>query len=553
MRTPRSCFACLSLCTLIITGSAGSAQAYTPESAPVQAMITRGVSYIESNIGDKSGQNKELGATCICALACYKATGRSDHPVVAKAVAAVREELKNGMKHAGHANYSLGIAMIFLGELDPDQYRKEIEALLKVIYERQMSYGAWSYPNDPLGDVSQTQYAVLGMWLAHRQGINVDQDVVERVCNWLLRIQEPSGVFPYKGKDPGSYTRVEQDTQASASMCASGVASLYVCGELLGFIDDPRKMRMRTRLPPAFRAVREETEGSIAKQVDHGIWQTGVNDGNNWFSRNARVENFDEYHKGGYQQMYYMYGMERYWAFRELAEGIDAKEPAWYNAGVEYLKKKQASSGSWASTNGPLVDTGFAVMFLLRSSKKTILKLVVEAGRLRGGKGLDADMSTARMNKKGEIVTATPEKATSELLAMLSDPKAPKAEFVSDIPDRIVLDQDPKKRAAELARLRRLIINGSFQARLTAAKTLGTVRDLENGPYLIFALSDPDRRVVRAARESLRFISRKPLGFNLVIDDKPPTERIDKPVVVKAQQDWKGWLQSVKPDAEFVD
>jgi hypothetical protein len=541
----------LTLAVLIGAFPDSRAFGYTPESPEVQAMINRGVKFLEENFGKGGGQHdKELGAACICALACYKATGNPQHPLVKKAVAQIRGELQAGMKHSGHANYSLGIAMIFLGELDLEAYRQEIEALLQEIYKRQMAYGAWSYPDDPLGDVSQTQYAVLGMWLAHRQGLNVDQQVVERVCNWLLRVQEPSGVFPYKGEDPGHFNRVEQKVQSSASMCAAGVGSLYVCGELLGFIDDPKIMKMRMRLPPGIQLVREKRDGSIAKIVDQTIWQKGVSDGNNWMGRNGRVENFDEYHKGGYQQHYYMYSVERYWAFRELAEGIDTKEPAWYNAGVEYLRKSQAAKGSWQSRNGPTVDTGFAVMFLLRSSKKTITRLVIEAGRLTGGKGLSADMSTAKVDASGKVVTADATKAVSELLAMLDDPKAPQVEYISDVPEKLVLSAEPKERSLQLARIRRLIVNGSFQGRLTAAKTMGTVRDLDSAPALIFALSDPDYRIAKAARDSLRFMSRKPAGFGFVVEDGT---RPEKTAWRAAQKDWTNWLLSVRPDAELIE
>lgn len=532
----------------VVASSAQYAAAYTPEHPEVQAMINRGVKFIEANFrkSENSAHEKELGGACICALACYKATGNPSHPIVNAAIAQIRAELKAGMVHQGHANYSLGIAMIFLGELDPDLYRQEIEAMLKVIYQRQMEYGAWTYPNDAKGDVSQTQYAVLGMWLAHRQGININQLNLERVCNWLLRVQAPDGVYPYKGEDPGSFTRIPQE-RTSMSMTASGVGSLYVCGELLGFIDDPKKMKMRTRLPPAFRPVRAESDGPIAKIVDQGRWQEAVNIGNNWMGRNGRVENVDLGTVAS-QQYYYMYSTERYWAFRELAEGIDTKEPAWYNAGVQYCKAKQAGNGSWNSKNGPVIDTAFAVMFLLRSSKKTITRLVIESGRLTGGKGLSADMSTAKVSASGKVVVADASKATSELLEMLDDPDAPPSEYNSEIPEKIVLSRDPKERAGELARLRRLIINGSYQARLTSARTMGTVRDLDNCPYLIFALSDPDVRIVRAARDSLRFVSRNRDGFGMDLG----SERPEKPVWLKAQADWTNWLLSVKPDAELI-
>ena len=343
--------------------------------------------------------------------------------------------------------------------------------------------------------------------------------------------------------------------QSSASMCASGVGSLYVCGELLGFIDDPAIMKMRSRLPPAIQVVRDNVDGSIAKTVDRTIWQRGVSDGNNWMSKNGHVENVDGYHKEGYQQYYYMYSLERYWAFRELAEGIETKEPAWYNEGVEYLRRKISSQGSWASTtgvvNGPVIDTGFAVMFLLRSSKKTITRLVIEAGVLRAGKGgLKADMSTASVDAKGTVVTSDGTKAVADLLAMLEDPKAPQTEFISDIPQDIKLSSDPETRQAELVRFRRMVINGPFQGRLTAAKVLGTVRDLDSAPALIFALSDSDWRVVRAAHDSLCFMSRKPKGFGFVIESG---KRPEKPAWLKAQKDWTNWLLSVRPDAELIE
>jgi hypothetical protein len=67
---------------------------------------------------------------------------------------------------------------------------------------------------------------------------------------------------------------------------------------------------------------------------------------------------------------------------------------------------------------------------------------------------------------------------------------------------------------------------------------------------LIFALSDPDWRIVMAARDSLRFMSRKPAGFGLIIADGT---RPDKPVWEKAQADWTNWLLSVRPDAELIE
>ncbi|MDA1053024.1 MAG: hypothetical protein O3C40_21435 [Planctomycetota bacterium] len=522
--------------------SQGFAFGYTPESEVVQVMVGKGRAYLEANFG-KDSHDASLGGVCICALACYSHTGNAQHALVQKAVAQIRAEGQKGFARDAHANYSLGIALIFLGTVDPDLYRQEVQTLLSAIYERQESNGAWTYPNDPLGDTSQTQYACLGMWMADRQGISIDQRVLERCCNWLLRTQAPDGAFGYKPNDPGTFDKRLAQTRTTPSMGTAGVGSLYVCGELLGFIDDPAIAKRRLTLPPAIRPVVAKTE--IAEAVDHGRWDNAIRDGNGWIGRNAGVEN-----SGGQQQYYYMYAVERYWAFRELSIATPQAEPPWYNAGVEYCRTKQATDGTWTSENGKSVDTAFAMLFLLRSSKKVVTQIQMEQGRLRGGKGLSADMSTAQLDAKGQVVTSDGTKAVADILAMLDDPKAPQAEFVSDVPEKLVLSSDSKERALQLSRLRRMIINGAFQARLTAAKTLGTIRDLDSAPALIFALSDPDWRIAKAARDSLRFMSRKPEGFGFVIEGGT---RPEQPAWKEAQKNWTNWLLSVRPDAELIE
>ncbi len=537
----------LGLSLVLSVGTLPSAWAYTPESPEVQSMVARGVAFIEKNI-DKGQYHEELGGLCVAALACYTATGNPQHPIVLKAVAECNKGAVQGFPTGPHANYSLGLALIFLGELDPQGHRVPVDALLAAIYKNQRPDGAWSYPNYATGDTSQTQYACLGMWMAHRQGIQIDISAIERVTNWLIRTQAPNGSFGYQGNDPGTFNRVPQE-RTTNSMGAAGTGSLYVCGELLGFVDDPRVMRRRLELPPAIVPVIERDERFLSKNVDRGRWQLAVKDGNSWFTRNAGVENI--FNNAPSSQYYYMYTVERYWAFRELAEAINEAEPKWYNIGVDYLIKKQEKDGAWAEVpNGPLVGTSFAILYLLRSSKKTVTRLVIEQGRLTGGKGLNTDLSTATVNSRGQVVTADPAKSVSELLAMLEDPSGKQAEFDSEVPAKIVLSDDPVERERQLERFRRMIINGSYQARLTAANTMGTVRDLKCAPSLIFALSDPDFRVVRAARDALRFMSRKPEGFGLQIEGD---QRPEQPQWKAAQANWTKWLLSVQPDAELIE
>ena len=276
--------------------------------------------------------------------------------------------------------------------------------------------------------------------------------------------------------------------------------------------------------------------------VDASLLRNAIRDGDNWCTKNAGTEN----NVGGTsQQHYYMYTVERYWAFRDLATGNKDAEPGWYNAGVEHLRKTVAKDGSWVSGNGPSVDTAFAVLFLLRSSKKTIQRIVDQEGSLISGKYLPDDL-TELTNKNGKIVSTKENPAVENVLSLLESENTPLSEFLNDVPDQLKLATDPAQRAQQIARLRRLAISGPFQARLTAVKTLSRVRDLENAPPLIFAVTDPDTRVSRAAIDGLRFLSRK-LDAPLVNDDA--TEQQKKAI----SETWKEWYLSVRPDGTLIE
>jgi hypothetical protein len=88
--------------------------------------------------------------------------------------------------------------------------------------------------------------------------------------------------------------------------------------------------------------------------------------------------------------------------------------------------------------------------------------------------------------------------------------------------------------------------NGSYQARLTAVTTLGRSRDLDNVPALIYALSDPDPRVMRAARDGLCFISRRLDGFGLPMSGDPADQRV-------AQAKWTEWYLSIRPNGDLIE
>ena len=149
--------------------------------------------------------------------------------------------------------------------------------------------------------------------------------------------------------------------------------------------------------------------------------------------------------------------------------------------------------------------------------------------------------------KESSRVVARPLLGPAEqLLAVMEDPEENDFEAVAAL-----LAELPRKQADQLLskharKLRKMVGQRSARARLAAVSALANSRDLDNVPVFIFALSDPDAQVVRAARDALRRVTRKPSGFGL---GNRPSE-VELRVAIEK---WKGWYLSIHPDAQFED
>jgi hypothetical protein len=246
---------------------------------------------------------------------------------------------------------------------------------------------------------------------------------------------------------------------------------------------------------------------------------------------------------------YYLYALERYQSFLEAAEGRSVKEPRWYNEGFSFLKKEQLDNGSWKDDHEGLdaVNTAFATLFLLRSTKKAIDRSKSYGeGALLAGRGLPDDPQEVRI-RGGQIVSRKVDLSLTELIDVLFQPEhesfAASAADIDYLHDQLVA-AEPEAREQHLTRLRKLSANGVGDARLAAVRVIGQLRDLDSSEALIRALNDSDWRVVLAADESLRLIGRSvspsPLG------DKP-----EERTRAAATQKWKQWYVTIRPDAQF--
>jgi hypothetical protein len=510
--------------------------AVTPDSPEVRKVVDKAFEYLANNTDGR------LGGKCLIGLAFLKDGKDETHARVAEAVTACKNATRGQAEQINADIYSTGIAIIFLCSLDPSKYSAEILELSGSLEARQKSGGGWGYPERQNGDTSMTQYGVLAYWEMSKVGFNPSLDSTERVANWLLRTQDPSGCWGYQGKEAEgrvSFDLVKQDS-ARPGMAAAGLGATYMVADLLGLGE--ATVQHDETLPVVLRPLRKgQAQQARTRKVDARKVRAAQDRGRDWMRRNGGTETTSF-------NYYYLYALERYQSFLEAAEGRTVKEPRWYNEGFAFLKKEQLENGSWHETDGlDAVNTAFATLFLLRSTKKAIERSKTYGeGALLVGRGLPGDPQAVRI-RGGQIVSKKVDLSVAELLAVLLEPDHPS--YAAAVADADYLrtqlqKQTPEERTEHLARLRSLAVSGAGDARVVAVTILGQLRNLDSGPTLIAALDDPDWRVVLAADEALRLIGRS-------VAPSPLGEKPDAKARAALSQRWKQWYLTIRPDAQF--
>lgn len=525
-----------------------TASAFSPESPEVRAMVEKALGPISRSTDIR------LGAKCLralCFLKYYKlvkkdAEAKTAQPIIdaVNACAGAKVESDVADVIGGVSNYSLGIALMYLCEHDPVGNRQLIERYVAELLRRQKSHGGWGYAGEPTGDTSQTQYAVLGMWMAQKVAkIQIPIEAQESCAGWLMRTQDPSGGWGYQGVDPGVMTRVEQ-SRTTQSLSAAGCGSLYILADLLQVTDSASQQKER---PGPFKQIEDVAKsgpakkGPLTRKLEPAMINSYLALGDSWFRNNYKfVPDASHLH-------YSMYARERYESFKDLAAGEWTKEPQWYNDGVRLLQKSQQKDGSWQGQDTSDIATSFAVLFLLRSTQR-ILDTITDlgSGEQRGGISFPEDVANIQEDGDGRIVDKNFQGSIDQVLAILAKGDSPEVLNIVASSKSLKLDGDVTRRESQIEQLRKVVSAGEPDFRLAAVRLIGKARGLANVPTLLFALTDPHTPVVIEADLALRFVSRKTEGVGL------PSEPTGDDIKA-AQAAWKAWYLSVKPDAELLD
>lgn len=331
--------------------------------AQVEAAVQRGVNWLlAAQLRDGSWRHLQQGfrggQTALCAYTLLRAGLPADHPSVQRAFLFL-DRVEPG------ETYAAGLMTMAYEALRDPARRPRIEGLARRIVGWQKG-GQWGYPRNHEGlferwldepsapDLSNTQYAVLGLRAARHAGVETPEKLWAEIVDRTLTLQEESAAAApetRKGNRAGAAGfRYAIGREICLSMTAAGVSVLEIARQALG-----SKLRGE-RLATTERAIR-----------------SGVA----WLDEHYTPE--DNYGSSKTWHYYALYGVERVGTLLEL-EQIGNRD--WYAEGARWFLKSQSDDGSFGvakpfnagnhAASQEESDTCFAILFLRRASRPSV-------------------------------------------------------------------------------------------------------------------------------------------------------------------------------------
>lgn len=533
----------------------------------IDSAIRRARSYVAANI--KPGSRGED----LAAYTLVKSGTPADDPFVVSQNQKFAAYFKDGkFVSGGHHYYTAGVVALYYDALGGENYKQELQMISEYILAGQHTNGAWFYPGSPpnanVGDTSISQYALLGLWAAHRAGLEIPEDAWINASRWLSATQLDTGGFVYH---PGGQDREAGVTRPS--LVSAGGSSMALCMRMLyphGIVDQPEKNRK------SVLADQYKTYGGILEIVDiteveeEPVVESG--DENKVSSKDLS----DQYNKslrliGGNSSMglsipnwrlYYLYGLERFAAF---AGKKTIGNHDWYQTGAEFLIKTQGSAGEWKEGQDELVGTCFGILFLTKATAKTIRppkpkEPTIGSGLLAGGRGLPSDLRDVE-KKNGKIITKSTAAPVADLLSQLeSSATADLIPLQKEIIEQVHRGQR-EELVGQTQRLLKLLKSPDPEVRKIAIWALSRGSDVTQAPVLINLIrKDPHFDVAREAYAGLCVLSGRLQGVGLSLNPLKGLQEGDTGKEAKARQwraeavnRWEEWYLTVRPYKERDD
>jgi hypothetical protein len=585
--------------------------------AAVEKAIERGVKHLKKEqLRNGTWSHAQIGATALAGLTLLECGVPPDDPAVRRAAAAVRSVCGEVTY-----NYSLTLAILFLDRLGEPIDTALIQSMTVRLLGGQNAEGAWGYNSprpspeevrrlngllkqnrelttgrkpprpaedgggnagalpreiraqldqlrlspDQFSDNSNTQFAILALWVARRHGMPVERALAAAERRFR-GTQNPDGAWDYHLAPPGfrDDPGKRRGYGPYPSMTCAGLLGLA-----LGYGANEPVLRTDPKGGGAAPAAKDPGQDPA---IRNGLRALAAVVGMKIGTRGARTT------PSAVGNLYYfLWSLERVAVIYDL-ETIGEKD--WYNWGAEILLANQAGSGGWV--NGRCAegnaDTCFALLFLTRVNlakdlTRTLKGRVRDPGKveLRGGdladgegpikvRKPDAEPPPGRQPDEGpkpgpgpkagpdaeaERIAAAAVEATGakqdHLLEALRDKKG---NAYTDALAQVIgkLDGPAKKKARDalaerLSRMNSATLGEKLQeedkeVRRAAALACAMREDKAHCARLIELLYDSDPAVSRAAHAALKSLSGQDLG--------PPADAT-RAEMTRAVAAWRAW------------
>jgi hypothetical protein len=494
-----------------------------PACAQQEPAVVAGVKYLKAHY-----DRQQAGESAMIALGLLKAEVPASDPAVSGTIARFERCFSTGHfepeRKNGTGVYEAAAGAMALANLDAAASRGQLDMIASYLVSRQNGNGSWDYNGRTFGDTSISQYAVLGLWESENAGATVPPAMWDRAASWFLSTQHPSGAW--------SYHSDEIQYGETLSMTAAGVGSLLICQRQLHRYRQARRTTNPLLVPLGDDTPRLDYKATtMPSQLEQGV-QRGLR----WVGANFTTSVGETV---GPTVYYMLYGIERIGA---LADRQTIGRVDWYERGRSFLRESQQQHGEWNGAHGAEMNTVWAILFLTKSTEKTLKRITIKrlgAGTLLGGKGLPGDLSSLTV-AGGRVVSRPMNGAIEGMLAVLEDPRTVQADTaVAGLVDRYYREGPDGLRPFK-DRFRKMLDDRDPGVRRVAVWALAHTEDMDIVPLLIRAIVDDDEDVVAAARQGLQVISRKIDGLGPGSPPKPEERKA-------AAGRWLEWYRAIRP------
>ena len=282
--------------------------------------------------GEGADDDYTGGLTALALYALAASGVPASDPAIARGVEWTEENLRPFSTEGTVGTYSASLLILALTRIDAKEHRRRIHKLATRLVSGQLPNGMWTYllsrkttaspaagggrrqGSPAMGDNSNSQFAVLGLWAAKvLTRFPVPQKTWTRVRKLYERAQHEDGRWAYTEATTAQGARVMRPgmTAVRPTMTAAGLVS-YVC---------------------ATAALRGGAKG-LAKAQEEEVAKRGLKA----FRDGAGGWNYLDY--------YLVYSIERVGTML----GVPAAE--WYEEGATMLVDQQRRDGRWSARSG---------------------------------------------------------------------------------------------------------------------------------------------------------------------------------------------------------